>query len=160
MHDTRTKIAQVKALRGLTNADLADQMGVDTSTASRLVSGRRRLSLKALGKIAVALDVRIEDLVNPSLSASDIVQPTVRPVASAGNVTLKVTLDAQTFRRLVEACSVGPYRLTPESLLARGADLAIEEVTAAKAGAGVGVVSVLSEVGGGRIRVVGGEAAR
>lgn len=52
--------AMRKELRGLTQQDIADRMGVDQGTVARIESGRRDIHMSTLRLYALALHVRID----------------------------------------------------------------------------------------------------
>ena len=49
--------------RGMTLSELAERTGIPQPSLSRYISGRRDITLRQLGRLALALDVGIEDLV-------------------------------------------------------------------------------------------------
>lgn len=57
-----SKIAEIRIARGLTQQQLADRSGIYLSTLSRWECGHRSPTVANLMKIAIALDVSIEDL--------------------------------------------------------------------------------------------------
>ena len=70
----RRRLRQLRAERGLTLEDVASRADIDVSTLSRLESGKRRLALDHLPRLASALSVSTDDL----LRAPDAVDPRVR----------------------------------------------------------------------------------
>ncbi len=75
-------VLQAKENRNLTRTQIADKMGVDKSTVSRIMKGQGNLTLKTIGDICWALSLR------PDMAFSEIQQegtnranhPAMRPV--------------------------------------------------------------------------------
>lgn len=57
------RVRRLREERGLTQTQLAASIGVDTSSLSRMESGRRKWTLDALSAAAAALDVNVAVLV-------------------------------------------------------------------------------------------------
>jgi transcriptional regulator with XRE-family HTH domain len=70
----RRRLRELRGRLGLTLEDVASRAGIDVSTLSRLESGKRRLALDHLPRLAAALSVSTDDL----LSAPETVDPRVR----------------------------------------------------------------------------------
>ena len=51
--------------RGMTQADLARAMGVSRARVSQILRGNDNLTLKSIVAVAIALDCRVEMLLNP-----------------------------------------------------------------------------------------------
>jgi transcriptional regulator with XRE-family HTH domain len=67
-----TNIAQARHNKGWTQRELADKIGIDSVTMSRLETGTSMLSISRLVEIADALDVGLVDLIGGiSYLASD-----------------------------------------------------------------------------------------
>jgi transcriptional regulator with XRE-family HTH domain len=62
----RTRLRQLRTDRGLTLRQVAERAAIDLSTLSRLESGKRRLALDHLPRLAGALGVTVDDLVGPA----------------------------------------------------------------------------------------------
>jgi transcriptional regulator with XRE-family HTH domain len=56
-------IQKVRKAKGVTQEQLADYIGVTTSWVGQIETGRVTPSLKLLGKIARALNVKVKDLI-------------------------------------------------------------------------------------------------
>jgi transcriptional regulator with XRE-family HTH domain len=70
----RRRLRELRKQRGLTLEEVAGNAQIDVSTLSRLESGKRRLALDHLPRLAAALSVTTDDL----LQASDTGDPRVR----------------------------------------------------------------------------------
>ena len=70
----RRRLRELRGRLGLTLEDVASRAGIDVSTLSRLESGKRRLALDHLPRLAAALSVTADEL----LSAPLTVDPRVR----------------------------------------------------------------------------------
>lgn len=70
----RRRLRQLRLQRGMTLEDVSAGAGIDVSTLSRLESGKRRLALDHLPRLARALSVSTDEL----LQASDEPDPRVR----------------------------------------------------------------------------------
>ena len=77
----RRRIRELRAQQGLTLEDVATRAGIDVSTLSRLESGKRRLALDHLPRLAVALSVSTDEL----LRAPEAPDPRVRGSAHTHN---------------------------------------------------------------------------
>ncbi len=66
------RIAAQRKERGLTQRGLADAIGIDPASMSRVETGRRAVSVGELVKLADVLDVRVEDLLAHAKPASSI----------------------------------------------------------------------------------------
>lgn len=73
----RRRLRELRAQRGLTLQEVGDRAGIDVSTLSRLESGKRRLALDHLPRLAQALSVSTDEL----LQASQPADPRVRGTA-------------------------------------------------------------------------------
>jgi transcriptional regulator with XRE-family HTH domain len=58
----RRRLRDLRAQRGLTLEEVANRSSIDVSTLSRLESGKRRLALDHLPRLAAALSVSTDDL--------------------------------------------------------------------------------------------------
>ncbi|WP_245649960.1 XRE family transcriptional regulator [Millisia brevis] len=58
----RRRLRELRQARGLTLESVATRAGIDVSTLSRLESGKRRLALDHLPRLAAALSVTTDDL--------------------------------------------------------------------------------------------------
>ena len=58
----RRRLRELRAQRGLTLEDVATRADIDVSTLSRLESGKRRLALDHLPRLAAALSVSTDEL--------------------------------------------------------------------------------------------------
>ena len=70
----RRRLRELRGRLGLTLEDVASRAGIDVSTLSRLESGKRRLALDHLPRLAAALSVSTDEL----LGAPETVDPRVR----------------------------------------------------------------------------------
>ena len=61
-HRVRRRLRELRMQRGLTLEDVAGRSSIDVSTLSRLESGKRRLALDHLPRLAAALSVSTDDL--------------------------------------------------------------------------------------------------
>ncbi|OMC39829.1 XRE family transcriptional regulator [Mycobacterium sp. GA-1841] len=61
----RRRLRELRAERGLTLEDVARRAQIDISTLSRLESGKRRLALDHLPRLATALSVSTDELLRP-----------------------------------------------------------------------------------------------
>ncbi|MCG5432439.1 helix-turn-helix domain-containing protein [Mycobacterium sp. MYCO198283] len=77
----RRRLRALRSDRGLTLDEVSRRAGIDVSTLSRLESGKRRLALDHLPRLAEALSVTIDDL----LRAPDQPDPRVRGSAFRHN---------------------------------------------------------------------------
>lgn len=66
------RIAARRKACGLTQRGLADAIGIDPASMSRVEKGRRAVSVGELVKLAEVLDVRVEDLLADAKPASGI----------------------------------------------------------------------------------------
>lgn len=73
----RRRLRELRTRQGMTLEDVAGRAGIDVSTLSRLESGRRRLALDHLPRLAEALSVSTDDL----LRTPDTPDPRVRGAA-------------------------------------------------------------------------------
>jgi transcriptional regulator with XRE-family HTH domain len=60
----RRRLRELRTRQGRTLDDVASQAGSDVSTLSRLESGKRRLALDHLPRLAAALGVSVDDLIS------------------------------------------------------------------------------------------------
>lgn len=67
----RRRLRELRGRHGLTLEDVASRAGIDSSTLSRLESGKRRLALDHLPRLAAALSVSTDEL----LGAPETVDP-------------------------------------------------------------------------------------
>src|SRR3954464_9948425 len=73
-HRVRRRLRELRMQRGLTLEEGAGRSSIDVSTLSRLESGKRRLALDHLPRLAAALSVSTDDL----LKAPEAEDPRVR----------------------------------------------------------------------------------
>ncbi|MGV0160220.1 helix-turn-helix domain-containing protein [Mycobacterium colombiense] len=73
----RRRLRELRVQRGLTLQEVGERAGIDVSTLSRLESGKRRLALDHLPRLARALSVRTDEL----LQAPPTPDPRVRGTA-------------------------------------------------------------------------------
>src|SRR5581483_10095202 len=64
----RRRLREVRTQRGLTLEDVAHKARIDVSTLSRLESGKRRLALDHLPRLAAALSVSTDELVREPIA--------------------------------------------------------------------------------------------
>ena len=77
----RQRLRQLRLQRGMTLDDVATRSAIDVSTLSRLESGKRRLALDHLPRLASALSVSADEL----LRAPEVDDPRVRGGAHTRN---------------------------------------------------------------------------
>jgi transcriptional regulator with XRE-family HTH domain len=77
----RRRLRELRQQRGLTLQEVADRADIDVSTMSRLESGKRRLALDHLPRLATALSVSADEL----LRAPEAEDPRVRSAARSAN---------------------------------------------------------------------------
>lgn len=77
----RRRLRELRTQRGLTLEEVATRADIDVSTLSRLESGKRRLALDHLPRLAAALAVTTDDL----LRTPETEDPRVRGVSRTGN---------------------------------------------------------------------------
>lgn len=73
----RRRLRELRVQRGLTLQEVGERAGIDVSTLSRLESGKRRLALDHLPRLALALSVSTDEL----LQAPPTPDPRVRGTA-------------------------------------------------------------------------------
>lgn len=73
----RRRLRELRAQRGMTLQEVGERAGIDVSTLSRLESGKRRLALDHLPRLARALSVSTDEL----LQAAPTQDPRVRGTA-------------------------------------------------------------------------------
>lgn len=81
----RSRLRELRTERGLTLQEVADAAAMDTSTLSRLESGKRRLAVDHLPGLARALGVTVDELLGPSVRPDPRVR---RPVLRRDGLTL------------------------------------------------------------------------
>jgi transcriptional regulator with XRE-family HTH domain len=77
----RRRLRELRTQRGLTLEDVAREAQIDVSTLSRLESGKRRLALDHLPRLAAALSVSTDDL----MRAPEAEDPRVRGASHTRN---------------------------------------------------------------------------
>jgi len=65
----RRRLRELRARQGMTLDDVASRAGIDVSTLSRLESGKRRLALDHLPRLAAALSVSTDELLGGHVAA-------------------------------------------------------------------------------------------
>ncbi|MGY4708914.1 helix-turn-helix domain-containing protein [Mycolicibacterium sp. CBM1] len=78
----RRRLRELRIRLGLTLDDVASRAGIDVSTLSRLESGKRRLALDHLPRLAAALSVSVDEL----LEAPPPTDPRVRAPSHTRNL--------------------------------------------------------------------------
>jgi DNA-binding XRE family transcriptional regulator len=78
----RERLRELRAERGLTLQQVAEMANLDTSTLSRLESGKRRLAIDHLPGLAAALGVSLDELLGPAVAPDPRVRR--RPRTSSG----------------------------------------------------------------------------
>ncbi len=66
--------------RGLTQADLAREMGVSRARVNQILRGNDNLTLKSIVAVAIALDARVDVQLKPARSARRLSRRNCRPV--------------------------------------------------------------------------------
>lgn len=61
----RRRLRELRSQRGMTLQEVGARAGIDVSTLSRLESGKRRLALDHLPRLALALSVSTDELLQP-----------------------------------------------------------------------------------------------
>jgi len=74
----RQRLRALRVQRGMTLEDVAGRAGIDVSTLSRLESGKRRLALDHLPRLAAALSASTDELLYSPEPADPRVQGTAR----------------------------------------------------------------------------------
>ena len=72
----RRRLRELRGRLGLTLEDVATRAGIDVSTLSRLESGKRRLALDHLPRLAAALSISTDELLGPAPAADPRVHAT------------------------------------------------------------------------------------
>ena len=70
----RRRLRELRIARGMTLEDVANRSSIDMSTLSRLESGKRRLALDHLPRLAAALSVSTDELLRhriPTIPGSE-----------------------------------------------------------------------------------------
>lgn len=94
----RRRLRTLRTERGLTLQQVADAAAMDTSTLSRLESGKRRLAIDHLPGLAAALGTSVDALLAPAV----VPDPRVRPEP--------LRFDGMTLWPLNHASAASPYR--------------------------------------------------
>jgi transcriptional regulator with XRE-family HTH domain len=81
------RIRELREQRGLTGEQLAERVGTTQGQIHKLESGKRRLTVEWMQRIAKALNVRPIDLIQTALAAG--LQDDIEPLDPAGNALLK-----------------------------------------------------------------------
>jgi len=71
LYDAAMRAAQIRRSKGLTQAELAQMIGVEQPTISRLEKGSDAVTLRLLREVAVALGVGLADLFIEDRSAQE-----------------------------------------------------------------------------------------
>ena len=103
----RRRLRELRNRMGLTLEEVATRAGIDVSTLSRLESGKRRLALDHLPRLAAALSVSTDELLGPSQATDPRVRaasqtrglvtywPLTRHGGSAGLQAFKIRISAR-----------------------------------------------------------------
>jgi transcriptional regulator with XRE-family HTH domain len=67
-----SRIIELRKSRDLNQRQLADAIGLDPSSMSRVEKGERAVSVSELVRLAKVLDVRVEDLLGDAQAATSI----------------------------------------------------------------------------------------
>ena len=81
----RSRLRELRTDRGLTLHEVAEAAALDTSTLSRLESGKRRLAVDHLPGLARALGVTVDELLGPTVRPDPRVR---RPATQRDGLTL------------------------------------------------------------------------
>ena len=59
-----SRVKEIRRIRGLTQAELSERVGVDPKHLSRIELGKNNASLKVMGRISCELGVEMKDLLD------------------------------------------------------------------------------------------------
>lgn len=71
LYDAAMRATQIRRLRGLTQAELAEMIGVEQPTISRFEKGSEAVTLRLIRQVADALGVTVADLFLDERSAQE-----------------------------------------------------------------------------------------
>lgn len=71
LYDAAMRVAEIRKARGWTQTQLAERVGVEQPTISRLERGHDSITLRLLREVAQALDVTLVDLLLDERSAAE-----------------------------------------------------------------------------------------
>ena len=80
--------------RGMTQADLARQMGVSRARISQILRGNDNLTLKSIVAVAIGLDCRVDLQLKPARPVRRLSRRDCRPVSAIGTVEQGETVQA------------------------------------------------------------------
>jgi transcriptional regulator with XRE-family HTH domain len=111
----RRRLRELRAERGLTLQQVAEQASIDISTLSRLEAGKRRLALDHLPALAAALGVSVDEL----LGSPPRQDPRVRtpPRAFDGMTVRPLTRGGPAGGPRAYKLEISPERRTPPDVL-------------------------------------------
>lgn len=89
------RIAELRASCGLKQRELAEAIGIDPSSMSRVEKGERAVSVGELVRLAAVFDVRVEDLLADAQPASSIW------LRTSGDSPSGVTRSLDLFREII-----------------------------------------------------------
>jgi transcriptional regulator with XRE-family HTH domain len=107
----RGRLRQLRTERGLTLHQVAEAANLDTSTLSRLESGKRRLAIDHLPGLAAALGVSVDELLGPAVAPDPRVRR--RPTTRRGLTLWPLTHQGPAGGLLAHKLLIDPSRTTP-----------------------------------------------
>lgn len=111
----RRRLRELRAERGLTLQQVADQASIDISTLSRLEAGKRRLALDHLPALAAALGVSADELLGSSSPQDPRVRE--RPRRHDGLTVWPLTRRGPAGGPRAYKINISPQRRTPPDVL-------------------------------------------
>jgi transcriptional regulator with XRE-family HTH domain len=107
----RGRLRQLRTERGLTLHQVAEAANLDTSTLSRLESGKRRQAIDHLPGLAAALGVSVDELLGPAVAPDPRVRR--RPTTRRGLTLWPLTHQGPAGGLLAHKLLIDPSRTTP-----------------------------------------------
>jgi transcriptional regulator with XRE-family HTH domain len=111
----RRRLRELRAERGLTLQQVAEQANIDISTLSRLEAGKRRLALDHLPALAAALGVSADALLGSAPAQDPRVRE--RPRTHDGMTVWPLTRRGPAGGPRAYKINIGPKRRTPPDVL-------------------------------------------
>ena len=87
-----TNVRKLREARGLTQQQMAKRAGVPRPTWANLESGQANPTLAVLARVADALQVRLEELIEPPKAQAKLYGVTALPTRRRGSVTIRKLL--------------------------------------------------------------------
>jgi len=100
------RIQDLRIMRSITQANLAEQIGIDTTSLSKIETGRNYPSSDNLEKIASVLNVHPCELYNfdENDSADEIIEEIVNDVKYVKNDKIKLKMVKKAVKAIVYTC--------------------------------------------------------